>query len=415
MSLGRITLTTSLLLLAGCLDWARPTNECHFNSQCDSPGRCESGSCRRDCRENIDCSDGWCDDLGYCQPFSDGDGDADTDADGDVEIDGDPDTESDLDTDDPTSGSYLDSCSSPDGCDFGCLPDLVWEPGYCTQECVEQEDCAFEHLCLETEASSACVDAHMGHECNPSEVEGNVCGWGCVGIAGGGAHCSRPCTTASDCPGGFACGFIDPDFPSTGKACMQVNIPCPTGNECPSGVGGFCGEGEGAGSWCTAPCETADDCPRLQEGIPPYECSLDAGLGHEVCQLTDAMLALVGENGIGSPCARNQDCRSGLCATDGSGLGPYCIEICTLQGGCSHGFGCAPLRTADSTFFLYCVNSGTGVVGSPCSGNADCRTAFCDLGVNRCSRVCNDGFCPSGFACVSSGIMANGTAIEVCR
>jgi hypothetical protein len=293
------------------------------------------------------------------------------------------------------------------------MPDATWGDAYCTRGCSAGDpgSCAYEHECIDPGGAGACVATHMGLACDAADPTGNDCAYACIGVSGGGAHCTRPCSSAADCPGGFACGFVDPGTPAAGKVCMQVNIPCPVGDECPSGIG-LCG---GAGSWCSAPCGTVSDCPRLLDGIPPYECSLDTGLGYTVCQIPEAMLDFIGELGLGTPCTRGQDCRSGLCATDPRGDGPYCIELCTLAGGCPHGFGCAPVRTGagevDRT--LFCIRAGTGAMGDPCAWESDCRTGVCRDG--RCTRICNDGYCPSAMTCAAGGITAGGVALSFCR
>jgi hypothetical protein len=251
----------------------------------------------------------------------------------------------------------------------------------------------------------------MGLPCDPTASTGNACGAWCVGIAGGAAHCTRECGSAADCPGGFACSR------TTGgeDVCVQVNIACPsTANQCPSGIGA-CGGGPGSGTWCTARCRSAADCPRLGEGVPPYVCEVDPGLGFSVCQITPEMDPYVGERGLGESCSPGvTGCRSGLCADDGTGSAPYCIERCTARGGCPHGFGCAPYRTgAGSAYSLFCVVAGSGNAGDPCEDNRDCRSGYCDT--DACTRICNDGFCPSGMTCASSGITADGAAIRVCR
>jgi hypothetical protein len=269
---------------------------------------------------------------------------------------------------------------------------------------------------VEADATLAvCAAAHMGLPCNPADPTVNACAYGCVGVAGGGAHCTRPCAGATDCPGGFACGLVNPAAPAEGKVCMQMNIPCPSalGNECPSGVGA-CGGGPGSGSWCSAPCRSAGDCPRLGAGVPGYSCAVDPGLGYSVCQITDPMLPYIGESGLGTTCSANTDCRSGMCANDGASPTPYCIELCTVRGGCPHGFGCAPFRTSTGgSYSLFCVTAGSRGIGQTCSSGADCRSGYCDT--SRCTRICNDGYCPSAMTCSATGITADGTAIRVCR
>lgn len=46
--------------------------------------------------------------------------------------------------------------------------------------------------------------------------------------------------------------------------------------------------------------------------------------------------------GLGSPCTKNEECASGVCANDGSAM--YCVESC-LIGQCPDGFGCLGTET----------------------------------------------------------------------
>jgi hypothetical protein len=132
-----------------------------------------------------------------------------------------------------------------------------------------------------------------------------------------------------------------------------------------------------------------------------------------VCEISDAMLPYIGEGGIGTACTAGNQCRSGMCANDTSGGGAYCIEPCTARGGCPHGFGCLPLRPGGSDYYLYCVRAGARGFGETCAVPADCRTGYCETG--RCTRICNDGYCPRGTACQTTGIVAGGEAIRICR
>ena len=152
----------------------------------------------------------------------------------------------------------------------------------------------------------------------------------------------------------------------------------------------------------------------MAAGLPSYECSLDTVLGQTYCQVTAAMQPLIGEGGLGTPCVAGPtlQCRSTLCAAIESSAA-YCVEICTVRGGCPQGFGCLPLRASGSPYSLYCVSAGRGDLGDPCTDNTDCRSAYCDA--SRCTRICNDGYCPSEMTCSATGITAGGTAIRVCR
>jgi hypothetical protein len=103
-----------------------------------------------------------------------------------------------------------------------------------------------------------------------------------------------------------------------------------------------------------------------------------------------------------------------MCANDGTSSGPYCIEPCTVRGGCPHGFGCAPFRTSTGgAYSLFCVSAGSRGIGQSCASGADCRSGYCDA--LRCTRICNDGFCPTGMTCSATAITADGTPIRVCR
>jgi hypothetical protein len=429
----------TVLVASLALGCARPAeDECRLNSECERPGRCEDHECIWDCLQDIDCEDGWCDDLGYCQPGVRPDGDADSDVDGDADADGDSDVDSDSDADadsdgdgdmdadvdadvdadaDGDPGTYLDDCSVPGDCDHACLLDPFWGDGYCSRACagLGVDACADDHVCVEAEGTAgACADAHMGLGCDPADPTVNACGWGCVGVSGGAAHCTRPCATSADCPGGHACALVDPRDPSAGKVCTAVNLPCPVdADQCPSGVG-ECSGGAGSGSWCTAACEGAADCPRLHPLLPAYACAYEASAGFDICSIAPLM-GSIGELGLGGRCSLGTDCRSGLCATDPRPTSPqYCIEVCTVEGGCPHGFGCAPLRSAadPTAYFMVCIEAGSGDLGDSCTYEADCRTGNCRDG--RCTRICNDGFCPTGTTCRSSGIIADGVPISFC-
>src|SRR5207244_2490752 len=68
------------------------------------------------------------------------------------------------------------------------------------------------------------------------------------------AHCTHDCTTATDCPAGFACTPI-----AGGKrVCVDIECPCSTATQCVTGLG-FCGSGSAG---CTSECASAADCPR---------------------------------------------------------------------------------------------------------------------------------------------------------
>lgn len=103
------------------------------------------------------------------------------------------------------------------------------------------------------------------------------------------------------------------------------------------------------------------------------------------------------EGGVGDPCTRPSDCRTGLvCADDGlcgpSGTG---IEgsVCRLTGDCMEGLYCGPTRT--------CEPAGAGGDGADCQSTGDCqRGLVCVIeGFGGRCREAGDG--DLGDACTS--------------
>ena len=220
----------------------------------------------------------------------------------------------------------------------------------------------------------------------PCVTTGHACRLFCFGneIA---AHCTRECSSAQDCPAGYACVDGGPT-----RVCADIERP-----------GGTCVttqffEVEG----CTGDCRTAADCPSRYTsiGLSPYTCGVPGGGSTPVC-LPPPDIA--GSDPIGTACAAagTQTCRSGACNPDALPGPAICTQACSAEGGCGPGFGCFPQDQMDGTFLPVCELSGSGVMGSSCATRNDCDSALCL--VNVCTRFCADGLCPTGWNCTPSG------------
>ncbi|HEY8211021.1 MAG TPA: hypothetical protein VIG99_26240 [Myxococcaceae bacterium] len=217
--------------------------------------------------------------------------------------------------------------------------------------------------------------------------------------------CSQPCAPGNPgaCPVPYACvtsNLFAPAYdhaclPNTGNDVTQVGKPCTVPGNCGSAVAICNTQGvlpSGAFQWyqgycsqnCASPggtpCPNGSEC--VQMGAGNYRCLKSCRTGYGDCRSSYACAALPGvTDGVCiSACAGDVDC---------GGTQPFC-------------------RSCDGLCFNQ--NKPTGVVGDPCSTNADCGaaqvcyTAF-PWSVGRgvctqlCGAVCND--CPNGSTCVA--------------
>ena len=109
---------------------------------------------------------------------------------------------------------------------------------------------------------------------------------------------------------------------------------------------------------------------------------------------------VLGSDPLGTACdasAALNTCRSGLCDPDAL-PGPMCTQVCTAEGGCGPGFGCFPIVDG-ATVHLLCRRAGTAALGASCTSGRECDSGLCDMGSRRCTRLCVDGLCPTGWRC----------------
>jgi hypothetical protein len=287
------------------------------------------------------------------------------------------------------TGAYLDRCTGNGDCASGrCVLDRGGTR-FCSRACTSDLMCAHEHLC----AGSFCVPDTTGAPCSVGAPDGCASGL-CIGSAAGGS-CTRFCSSAAECPAGYACSIAGG---STAPICVEIEKPCTaSGSECASGL---CIPGLG----CTATCTSAAMCPARLGGLPPYTCARDFGSTTNICVPPADIL---GDDAIGASCpfSGTSECRSGACDTSAP-LGPMCTQTCAAQGGCPAGFGCYPLEDPPGTITLVCERAGGLDLGATCTSGRLCSSGICQA-PGYCTRLCADGFCPTGYRCA----VAAGTAL----
>lgn len=301
----------------------------------------------------------------------------------------------------PDGGGYCGrSCVSDANCDGGrcvgtsggnqCVRVVGGSPSCSTPTsgCTRDSDCSASQIC----SSGACVvrpttGASLGGSCS-AETD---CNSGlCIGSV-----CTQSCDSvnpASSCPSGFYC---QNDVSSCGS--------------------GYCvAGGAGAGTIADS-CTADTDCASLvcdrgtcsQACIPGGAVGCPAGFA---CQAgTLACEGTCHRSGApGDECAVNEDCTSNICATQGDRS--FCTEICDDAMPCPDRFTCT-LVGGDTSV---CIPDFGGL-GSACASNEECVSGICAAEGDRtyCTRVCDDVTpCPTGtYECVAT----SDPATRVCR
>ena len=410
--------------------------QCTLNSECGARARCMNNTCISDCREDRDCTMAGrpiCNLNGECVAATADAGSDAPQADALIGSDVQPRDVSDVslamdvsmppdapigpdvpppsdvpivtdvpmprDVMSPGTRGYLDACTVSSECASAMCTSTA--PRFCTRGCTAHADCADGQLC----AAGRCELDDVGRPgCDPATA--SPCLQYCVGTAGGASHCTHDCGTARDCPAGYACS----SFGGGRRACVDIERPCAAPTNCPTGLG-FCGAG---GAGCTAACTGPSDCPARLVGLPPYTCELRSG--QTVCVPPADVL---GPDAIGTTCSATGTnlCRSGAC--DDGTTPPMCNQRCNPHGQCASGFGCAPVPSGGALLLVCNVVSPSprAWVGSSCTRGRDCVTGLCrgDVGAAYCTRLCNDGLCPSTLHCVTLPVFADdGTPIRFC-
>lgn len=110
-------------------------------------------------------------------------------------------------------------------------------------------------------------------------------------------------------------------------------------------------------------------------GVCVLSCTSDAAceVGNRCDLASGACVPKVGaDKGVGSPCAKNEDCNSGTCLA--SFPGGYCTSPCGTQfQGCEPGSDC------------FSVGDGSSSCMALCQGDGDCRAGY------RCNEIASGG------------------------
>jgi hypothetical protein len=398
--LGLLLVASPLALGVGCTEV-----QCQFNSQCGEGYYCIRGLCRQDCRVDTDCSDGLsCSPVGRCIVAPDGGFPTTEDASvpppppeaGTPDSSLPPPPPADATLPDATAGSgrYLDRCTTDGDCSGGlaCVPDLGGT-SFCSRPCAGHIGCSNGHVCA---ADGFCHPSDTGSPCASSASASCILGL-CLAFSSTGAgSCTQDCTSAADCPAGYACTDA-----GGMNVCVDIERGCDSAGDC---LTGSCLPTQG----CTATCRTAADCPSRFSFLPAYTCEVAFGSSSPICV---PPIDIAGAQPVGAPCSGTgtTTCRSGACNT-GETSGPMCTQTCSSRGGCGPGLGCFP-QVEDSSIELLCVRAGSRDIMQPCSRASDCSSGLCDGTSSQCTRLCDDGVCPTGWRCETVA----GFSLAICR
>lgn len=289
----------------------------------------------------------------------------------------------------------------------------------------------------------------------------------------------KSCDADKDCgagmclttlPGSFGQGTMDaPDGYCSG-ACM-TNTDCGEGGSCQGAFAGIGGIGATVGR-CLKSCTDSTECRDGYRcvnglGMPVTAGAADAGvamnpgaglLGANTCQPLPATDKLA-DGIVGSMCGADEDCGDGRCLTTSTAAtypGGYCTGSCLADSDCGAKGSCTPgLVGGAGTCYLSCGSDADckrdgyrcrangdrmqcvpgaaplqdGVVGTACTGDAECGGAAMSCGTRLgryaapggyCTQRCvNSSDCGAGGVCVGGagggfGGGANGTCYKGC-
>ncbi|MFH1434586.1 MAG: hypothetical protein ABIJ56_02600 [Pseudomonadota bacterium] len=206
-------------------------------------------------------------------------------------------------------GDIGEACGEDGDClaDYLCL--LPLPGGYCSLDC-EPESCTPGSRCVELNGLMRCMKlCAASADCRTGE--GYVCNHGV---------CDIPCEESGECLDFERCGD---DGVCVERDDLEPGRRCEKDDHCASG---WC-LSEEQGSLCSMPCSKQEDCDPFAM-VCSAVADPDGGEG-----LVTACLPPVGDGEAGEPCARHEECRTGICAfgsctvlcEDGCGAGHECL------------------------------------------------------------------------------------------
>lgn len=246
-------------------------------------------------------------------------------------------------------------------------------------------------------SSSGCrTDSDCGstERCNPISRE-------CVPRGAGGAI-GAACGGSADCSSGVcfngacsqSCNWLEPTSCPGGFYCNgQATGTCGSG---------LCLGGSAGGGALGDPCGAATDCQSLfcAEGVCSAPC-IPGGVtscpGGTTCQtgVTADCGSCQQAGALGDACMTNEDCSSRMCAAQAGSS--FCTAFCDGTRPCPGGFACV---TVDPTTSV-CVPD-LGGLGAPCASNDSCASGICATigGESSCTRTCDaTNACPRDYDC----------------
>ncbi|WP_437917165.1 hypothetical protein WME73_23780 [Sorangium sp. So ce302] len=290
------------------------------------------------------------------------------------------------------------------GCEV--LVDGTLGPVHCTDEgALGPPACPEGAVCRDGACAEQQLERALGARCARHEDCGalDFCLDPALFDVEGPRGCSRACCSSSDCdPARDAVCWI-PDGGGSGLCRIGREVgrpdvgarlsgaPCAAPGDCRSGI---CNDGACVDACCSdTSCATNGAACRLTTGLvasgPAWACQA----------------AALGDGGYFEPCARDEDCASGLCAqvegSEGSGRCtiPCCgSEMCPdTPGEVRQRVGCAELAIDGRSTVRACITLLSGdslaATGAPCSTPEDCRSGMCIKDPEQTQRFCSDVCC----------------------
>lgn len=275
-----------------------------------------------------------------------------------------------------------------------CLRDAQKDYGYCTYNCIGDNDCPQKYRCLGN--PRMCIYSQEKEGCE-SNLDCGICG-NCIG-----GSCASDygcpyylCSTVVDCPYCMTCigGMCVPIDGCRGSMCSD-NEDC---GGCAICVDGLCKNPEGCKY---PPCKNDNECP------PGYYCNTNSG----ECKKK-------GVSEVGKACSPDIDggysdigddlsCESGLCIYDDGSY--YCSIDCTSDNSiCPYNYTCSVY----SNNMRVCKKKKEVYTGIPCKNDSDCNSKNNEVCIfvmdsqnsagTYCSQPFSDGF-GLGYVCEQHG------------
>ena len=285
------------------------------------------------------------------------------------------------------------ACMSADDCEGApCIGE--WPEGYCTADCVTNEDCGGDATCVSAGGGSNICLAN----CDPEDPDSCRAGYGCT-LGTIGNVCIPGCSSNDDCPGDLECEVGGGDFGegSCYDPGASVGDECGDDGECPAG--GFC-LAEDFGGWPSGACIT--------------ECDYESGTG---CADGAICANPFGFGGFClAGCESDDDCRDSYqCAADSEYPDRMaCRPACTSDDACASGSVCNPaLGTCDDPF-------EAGQLGGACNRRGGCTGGSClrEFDTGLPGAFCTFFGCTIGpdadDGCPDDGVCVEGTSENLC-